>query len=126
MKKVFGVSFVRVENGNFNAGFDGLARTDFEGNFFATDKARKYSLRQDFFNNQKEVLIRKHKTKDGKAIDVFIKSKKIQLDGESPLLYITINNIGKENLSKNCMSWVFNILHSSTTANVHFLKGGSP
>ena len=38
----------------------------------------------------------KHKTKDGKAIDVFIKSKKIQLDGESPLLYITINNIGKE------------------------------
>ena len=66
MKKVFGVSFVRVENGNFNAGFDGLARTDFEGNFFATDKARKYSLRQDFFNNQKEVLIRKHKTKDGK------------------------------------------------------------
>lgn len=38
----------------------------------------------------------KHKTKDGKALDVLIKSKKIELSPNYPLLYITINNIGKE------------------------------
>jgi PAS domain S-box-containing protein len=38
----------------------------------------------------------KHKTKDGKAIDVLIKSKKIQVDSGSPLLHITISNLGKE------------------------------
>ncbi|MDD2895130.1 MAG: PAS domain-containing sensor histidine kinase [Aliarcobacter sp.] len=38
----------------------------------------------------------KHKTKDGKELDVLIKSKKIQLNLETPLLYITIINLGKE------------------------------
>lgn len=38
----------------------------------------------------------KHKTKDGKALDVLIKSKKIELNQETPLLYITIINLGKE------------------------------
>lgn len=38
----------------------------------------------------------KHKTKEGKALDVLIKSKKIELTPESPLLYITIINLGKE------------------------------
>lgn len=38
----------------------------------------------------------KHKTKDGIAIDVLIKSKKIQLNPKSPLLYITISDLGKE------------------------------
>jgi two-component system, sporulation sensor kinase A len=41
-------------------------------------------------------FITKHKTKDGKAIDVLIKSKKIELTPSSPLLYITISNLGKE------------------------------
>ena len=35
----------------------------------------------------------KHKTKDGKAIDVLIKSKKIELIKDVPLLYITIHNL---------------------------------
>jgi two-component system, sporulation sensor kinase A len=38
----------------------------------------------------------KHKTKDGKALDVLIKSKKIELNPDTPLLYITIINLGKE------------------------------
>jgi two-component system, sporulation sensor kinase A len=38
----------------------------------------------------------KHKTKEGKALDVLIKSKKIELNPETPLLYITIINLGKE------------------------------
>ncbi|MDZ7818769.1 MAG: PAS domain-containing sensor histidine kinase [Aliarcobacter sp.] len=41
-------------------------------------------------------FITKHKTKDGKAIDVLIKSKKVELTANSPLLYITINNLEKE------------------------------
>ena len=38
----------------------------------------------------------KHKTKDGKAIDVLVKSKKIELIENTPLLYITIHNLEKE------------------------------
>ncbi|MDY3201513.1 MAG: PAS domain-containing sensor histidine kinase [Arcobacter sp.] len=38
----------------------------------------------------------KHKTKDGKALDVLIKSKRIELNVESILLYITVINLGKE------------------------------
>lgn len=51
-------------------------------------------------NKQKNILdkgwdkfVTKHKTKDGKSIDVLIKSKKIELDQDSPLLYITIHNL---------------------------------
>ncbi|MDD3007343.1 MAG: PAS domain-containing sensor histidine kinase [Arcobacter sp.] len=38
----------------------------------------------------------KHKTKEGNPLDVLIKSKKIELISESPLLYITVINLGKE------------------------------
>lgn len=71
MNKIFGISYVRVENGSWNNSFDGIPRTDFDGTFFATDKARKYSLRQDFLNNGNKVLIRRHKTKEGsfKSLD---------------------------------------------------------
>lgn len=41
-------------------------------------------------------FVTKHKTKDGKAIDVLIKSKKIELVPDYPLLYITIHNLEKE------------------------------
>ncbi len=51
-------------------------------------------------NKQKNILekgwdkfVTKHKTKDGKSIDVLIKSKKIELISDSPLLYITIHNL---------------------------------
>ena len=51
-------------------------------------------------NKQKNILekgwdkfVTKHKTKDGKSIDVLIKSKKIELITDSPLLYITIHNL---------------------------------
>jgi two-component system, sporulation sensor kinase A len=58
---------------------------------------------EEIKNRQKNILEKgwdkftsKHKTKDGIAIDVLMKSKKIQLEEGSPLLYITIDNIGKE------------------------------
>jgi PAS domain S-box-containing protein len=38
----------------------------------------------------------KHKTKEGNPLDVLIKSKKIELIPDSPLLYITVINLGKE------------------------------
>ena len=51
-------------------------------------------------NKQKNILdkgwdkfVTKHKTKDGKSIDVLIKSKKIEITQDSPLLYITIHNL---------------------------------
>ena len=51
-------------------------------------------------NKQKNILdkgwdkfVTKHKSKDGKSIDVLIKSKKIELIPNSPLLYITIHNL---------------------------------
>lgn len=51
-------------------------------------------------NKQKNILdkgwdkfVTKHKTKDGKSIDVLIKSKKIEINQDSPLLYITIHNL---------------------------------
>ena len=71
MNKVFGLSYIRVENGSWNNSFDGIPRMDFDGTFFATDKARKYSLRQDFLNNGNKVLIRRHKTSEGsfKSLD---------------------------------------------------------
>lgn len=66
MNKVFGLSYVRVENGSWNNSFEGVPRADFDGVFFATDKARKYSIRQDLLNDGNKVLIRKHKATDGK------------------------------------------------------------
>ena len=66
MNKVFGLSYIRVENGSWNNSFDGIPRMDFDGTFFATDKARKYSIRQDLLNSGQKVLIRKHKAEDGK------------------------------------------------------------
>ncbi|MFA6741529.1 MAG: PAS domain-containing sensor histidine kinase [Arcobacteraceae bacterium] len=38
----------------------------------------------------------KHKTKDGKALDVLIKSKKVEINPQTQLLYITIINLGKD------------------------------
>ena len=50
----------------------------------------------------------KHKTKDGKAIDVLIKSKKIELIKDVPLLYITIHNLEKEKELEKEFETIFN------------------
>jgi two-component system, sporulation sensor kinase A len=67
------------------------------------DLTLQFMSDKEIENRQKNILEKgwdkftsKHKTKDGIAIDVLIKSKKIQVEKKSPLLYITIDNIGKE------------------------------
>lgn len=59
MKKVYGFSIVRTTAGVWNADFDGLPRKNEDGIFYATDKARKYSMRQDMLMSGEEVLIRR-------------------------------------------------------------------
>jgi two-component system, sporulation sensor kinase A len=49
----------------------------------------------------------KHKTKEGKALDVLIKSKKVELNPESPLLYITIINLTKERKTEQEFETIF-------------------
>lgn len=67
------------------------------------DLSLEFITDEEMQTRQKNILekgwdkfITKHKTKDGKAIDVLIKSKKIELTKNSPLLYITISNLEKE------------------------------
>lgn len=67
------------------------------------DLTLEFMTNEEMKERQKNILEKgwdkfatKHKTKDGNAIDVLIKSKRIELNPQTPLLYITISNIGKE------------------------------
>jgi Cas7 group CRISPR-associated protein Csh2 len=62
MKKMFIISGLQIDKGQWNTDFDMFARRDNLGKIFATDKARKYSIRQELLANGENVLIRKHKT----------------------------------------------------------------
>lgn len=61
MRKIYIASGLKIEKGQWNTGFDNMARRDSEGDIFATDKSRKYSLRQELLLNGEKVLIRKRK-----------------------------------------------------------------
>lgn len=77
MSRIFGLSFLRTELSNWNNGFDGRSRRDSEGKIFATDKARKYSIRQDLINAGHKVLIVAEKEIDsGKYMSLEAKLKK--------------------------------------------------
>lgn len=77
MGRIYGVSVLRTELSNWNNGFDGRARRDSEGQIFATDKARKYSLRQDLINAGEKVLIVSEKeVSSGKYMSLEAKLKK--------------------------------------------------
>lgn len=62
---------------------------------FITDEEMK-KRQKNILEKGWDKFTTKHKTKDAKALDVLIKSKRIELIPDSPLLYITIINLGKE------------------------------
>lgn len=72
-------------------------------NITPQDLTLEFISKERIQKKQKNILekgwdkfVTKHKTKDGKAINVLIKSKKIELIPNSPLLYITVHNLEKE------------------------------
>lgn len=72
-------------------------------NITPQDLTLEFISKERIQKKQKNILekgwdkfVTKHKTKDGKAINVLIKSKKIELVANSPLLYITVHNLEKE------------------------------
>ncbi|MDD2291890.1 MAG: PAS domain-containing sensor histidine kinase [Aliarcobacter sp.] len=72
-------------------------------NITPQDLTLEFISKERIQKKQKNILekgwdkfVTKHKTKDGKAINVLIKSKKIELVPNSPLLYITVHNLEKE------------------------------
>ena len=62
---------------------------------FITDEEMK-KRQKNILEKGWDKFTTKHKTKDAKALDVLIKSKRIELIPDSPLLYITMINLGKE------------------------------
>lgn len=64
MKKSFILSGLAINKGQWNSNFEGLARRDANGNVFATDKARKYTIRKELELNGNKVLIKKHHNTD--------------------------------------------------------------
>ena len=67
------------------------------------DLTLEFITHEEMEKRQKNILEKgwdrfktKHKTKEGNPLDVLIKSKKIELVPKSPLLYITVINLGKE------------------------------
>ena len=77
MKKKFIISGLQIEKGQWNTDFDMFARRDNEGKVFATDKSRKYSIRQELLSNGENILIRKHKsdTNDYLSLSNILKEK---------------------------------------------------
>lgn len=79
MGKLLGISALSTEMGNWNNGFDKLARRTSEGVVFATDKSRKYSIREDFKATQEDgfkVLITAEKDESGAFLNLENKLKK--------------------------------------------------
>lgn len=67
------------------------------------DLTLEFMTNEEIKERQKNILekgwdkfVTKHKTKNGNPLDVLIKSKKIELNDQTPLLYITVSNLGKE------------------------------
>ncbi len=52
MSKILGISALAIRKGNWNNGFDNMARKTSDGVVFATDKSRKYSIREAFKASQ--------------------------------------------------------------------------
>ncbi len=52
MGKIFGISCLSIRKGTWNNDFDGMSRKTSDGVIYATDKSRKYSIREDFKANQ--------------------------------------------------------------------------
>jgi CRISPR-associated protein Csh2 len=70
MKKIYILSGLKINKAQWNADFSGLARRDSDGNIFATDKARKYSIRQELLLNNENILIRKRYDDNAKTMSL--------------------------------------------------------
>lgn len=85
MKKQFIISGLQIEKGQWNTDFDMFARRDNQGKVFATDKSRKYSIRQELLSNGENILIRKHKNEANEYLSLsnILKSKGATLNKKS-------------------------------------------
>ena len=89
-----------------NEEFKNLSPKDLSLEFISDEKI--HEKQKSILEKGWDKFTSKHKTKDGKALDVLIKSKKIELFEYSTLLYITIHNIGKEKEFEKEFETIFN------------------
>lgn len=89
-----------------NEEFKNLSPKDLSLEFISDEKI--HEKQKSILEKGWDKFTSKHKTKDGKALDVLIKSKKIELFEDSTLLYITIHNIGKEKEFEKEFETIFN------------------
>jgi len=64
MNKSYILSGIEINKGQWNADFSMMARRDTDNKIFATDKSRKYSLRQELILNSHNVLIKRHESEE--------------------------------------------------------------
>lgn len=69
-QRVYGLLGIGSKMANWNAGMDGNPRSLYDGTFFGSDKALKYSMKKHWFNNDEKVL--------------YIKTMKIEKDKLQP------------------------------------------
>lgn len=76
-KRVFGLMGVNVDRGNWNADFSGYPKSIDEETIYGSDKALKYVIRDNAYNNGYKVLYKKKLTltKEGKIVPMVLDQK---------------------------------------------------